>query len=58
MRIDYKHGPRHLKFIVLPGTNMHHYGYIAKQIQTGIIAEICSKVLVRAIGKVLLMRFS
>ena len=58
MRIDYEHGPRHLKFIVLPGTNMHHYGHIAKQIQTGIMAEICFKGLVGAIGKVLLMRFS
>ena len=42
---------------ILKGTNTHHNGHTGKKIKTEIMVEIYSNSLVRAIGKVLLMKF-
>ena len=42
----------------LKGTNTQHSGHMGHFFQTELMVEICSKNLVRANGKVLLMKFS
>ena len=42
----------------LKGTNMHPNGYMVKNLQTELMVEVYSNSLVRAIGKVFLMKFS
>ena len=44
--------------LILKGTNTHHNGHMVKIFQTKVMVEIYSKSLVRAIGKVLLMKLS